>query len=175
MGQVMAGQLVCRMHGGQEPNAIKAAKQRVAYQGVLSYTSRIVAFDGDDPETPAQGLLREVTWSAQVAKALGEVCNSMIADQQLTTYSGGQGQRFNELMQAWTNERMNHAKLCKLALDAGILQRQIDIIESQAGQVVNVMLSLLSSPQLNLTSDQIIEGRIIAARILRSASPPLIC
>ena len=36
MGQVITGQLVCRMHGGQEPNAIKAAKQRVAYQDAMS-------------------------------------------------------------------------------------------------------------------------------------------
>ncbi len=168
MGQVMAGQLVCRMHGGKEPNAIRAAKQRVAYQGATSVASRIVAYDGDDPETPAEGLLREVRWSSQVAKALGEVCEAMVADQQLTTYSAGQGQRFDQLMQAWNDERMNHAKLCKMALDAGIQQQQLDIIETQASQIVSAMLGLLMNPKLGLSSDQIIEGRVIASEVLRS-------
>jgi hypothetical protein len=172
-GQPMNGQLVCRMHGGQEPNALKAARQRIAYQQVLSFTSQIVAYDDSNPETPAEGLLREVSWSAQVALALGEVCNAMVADEHLTTSSAGQGHRLHGLMQAWSDERMNHAKLCKMALDAGIQQQQLDLIESRANEIVKVVLSLLSSPELNLSSDQIVEGRIVAARILRMASSPI--
>lgn len=172
-GQPMNGQLVCRMHGGQEPNALKAAKQRIAYQQVLNLSSQIVAYDGSDPETPAEGLLREVSWSAQVAIALGEVCNALIENEQLTTSLGGQGHRLNGLMRAWSDERMNHAKLCKMALDAGVQQQQLDLVESRANQIVNVMLSLLSSPELKLSSDQIVEGRIVAARILRMASSPI--
>ena len=76
---------------------------------------------------------------------------------------------------AWTDERLNHAKLCKMALDAGIAQQAIDIIETQAGQIVQLMLSLLTSPRLNLSSEQIIEGRVVAAQVLRSGSGPLRC
>jgi hypothetical protein len=60
--------------------------------------------------------------------------------------------------------------MCKLALDAGIEQRQLDIIETQAGQIVAAMFALLSSPRLALTSDQIIEGRVVAAEVLRSGA-----
>ena len=55
------------------------------------------------------------------------------------------------------------------------MKEQLDIIESQASQVVSVMLSLLTSPRLNLTSEQIIEGRVVAAQMLRSGSGPLRC
>jgi hypothetical protein len=98
----------------------------------------------------------------------------MIADQQLTIHSAGQGQRLNVLMQAWTEERLTQARLCKTALDAGIEQQQLDIIETQAAHVVQLMLSLLTSPRLNLTSEQIIEGRVVAAQV-RSGSGPLSC
>ncbi len=174
MGQVMTGQLVCRMHGGQEPNAIKAARQRVAYQGVLSLASRIVAYDGNDPETPAEGLLREVRWSAQVAKALADVVEGL-RDEHLLAWSAGQGQRINALYEAWREERMNHARLCKLALDAGIAQQTLDIIETQAGIIVSTLTSVLTSPRLGLSSEQIIEGRVVAAEVIRTGSGPLNC
>jgi hypothetical protein len=73
-------------------------------------------------------------------------------------------------MQAWSGERLNHAKLCKMALDAGIQRQQIDIIEMQAGQIVSAMLGLLMNPRLGLSSEQIIEGRVVAAEVLRSAA-----
>ena len=174
MGQVMTGQLVCRMHGGQEPNAIRASKQRVAYREVLGLASRIVAYNGDDPETPAEGLLREVRWSAQVAMALGNVVESL-KDEHLLAWSAGQGQRINALYDAWERERMNHARLAKLALDAGIAQAQLDIIETQAGMIVSTLISVLTSPRLGLSSEQIIEGRVIAAEALRLGSGPPIC
>ena len=173
-GQAMSGQLVCRMHGGQEPNALKAAKQRIAYQQVLSHTSRIVAYDGDYPETPAEGLLREVSWSAQVAIALGEVVEGL-RDEHLLSWSAGQGQRINALYDAWERERMNHARLCRVAIDAGIAQAQLDIIETQAGMIVSTLISVLTSPRLGLSSEQIIEGRVIAAEALRLGSGPPIC
>ena len=122
MGQVMTGQLVCRMHGGQEPNAKRAAKQRVAYQDAMSFASRIVAYDATDPETPAEGLLREVAWSAQVALALGSVVSEMVNNEGVVSVTS-QGAKVNALVEAWTKERDMHAKLCKAALDAGIEQQ----------------------------------------------------
>ena len=92
----------------------------------------------------------------------------LIADEALTTKSAGAGMQLHALMEAWTKERTNHARLCALALSAGIQQRQLDLVESQANQIVAAMLSLLMSPRLGLSAEQIIEGRIVAAGILRS-------
>jgi hypothetical protein len=76
--------------------------------------------------------------------------------------------QLHALMNAWTKERINHARLCKLALNAGIQQRQLDLVEAQANQIVAAMLALLMSPRLGLNAEQIIEGRIVAAEIFRS-------
>jgi hypothetical protein len=164
----MRGQLVCYRHGGKAPNSIAFAKRRQALDAVKSHVSRIVAYDGDDVTSPEEGLLREVRWSGQVAIALGEACEALIADEQITTKSAGAGQQVHALMDAWTKERTNHARLCALALSAGIQQRQLDLVESQANQIVAAMLALLMSPRLGLSAEQIIEGRIVAAGILRS-------
>lgn len=163
----MNGQLVCRMHGGKNKASLETGKRRVALAAAQSMSSRIVAYDLDFDESPEEGLMREVKWSAQIAIALGEACAS-IQDEHLLTWSGAQGQQLNDLMKAHAAERDRHAKFCKMALDAGIQQRQIDIIESQAGQLVSAMLALLMNPRLGLSSEQIIEGRVIAADTLRT-------
>lgn len=167
----MNGQNVCRMHGGSSPRSLATAKQRVAMQVFSTeITQSIVAFDPEYDESPEEGLLREVRWSGQIAKALGVVCMDYVDDLGILTYSAGQGSQINALVDQWNKERDRHAKFCKMALDAGIQQRTLDIIESQAGAIVNAMLALLAAPELRLTSDQIIEGKVVAARVLRTLS-----
>ena len=65
-------------------------------------------------------------WSGQVAIAYGEACEALIADEALTTKSAGTGMQIHALMDARTKGRTNHARLCALALSAGIQQRQLD-------------------------------------------------
>jgi hypothetical protein len=55
-----------------------------------------------------------------------------------------------------------------LALQAGIQQRQLDLVEAQANQIVSAMLNLLMSPRLGLSAEQVIEGRVVASEIFRS-------
>jgi hypothetical protein len=162
----MTGQFVCRLHGGDNPQAKANATKRVALVEIQRRAAQLVAFNADDQETPEAGLLREVLWSGQVARALGEACEAL-EDWQLS-HVGPSGERLNPLLQAWSEERIQHARLCKMALDAGIEQRQIDILETQAGRIVAAMLSLLQSPRLGLSAETIIEGRVVAAEILRT-------
>ena len=116
----MRGQLVCKNHGGKTPEALLTAKQRLAYQEALAHVPRIVAYDETGAQTPEQGLLFEIAWSEQVAKALAEVCKSVIDDNQITTKSSGHGDQLNALLRMWADERVTHARLCALALSAGI-------------------------------------------------------
>jgi len=90
-GGGLAAQLVCYLHGGKAPHSIAFAKRRQALDAVKSHVSRIVAYDGDDVTSPEEGLLMEVKWSGQVAIALGDACEALIADEQLTTKSAGAG------------------------------------------------------------------------------------
>jgi hypothetical protein len=167
MQYAMSAQYVCKMHGGMTPAAIAMAKRTQAKAEMLSRVSKIVSYK-DDTDTPEEGLLREVSWSGQIAIALGEACETLVNDSELRSKSAGAGHQYNALMEAWTKERINHARLCSLALQAGIQQRQLDLVESQANQIVAAMSSLLMSPRLGLSAEQIIEGRIVAAGILRS-------
>src|ERR1035437_2496481 len=152
----LRGQNVCDMHGGKTPSHLAVGKQRVALAEMNSMSSRIAGYDDAFDESPAEGLLREVAWSAQVAMALGEIVATGSDD--ALVHSGPQGAQFNVFVTMWERERMNHARLCKLALECGIAQRQLDIIETQAGQIVAAMISLLTNPRLGLSSEQIIEG-----------------
>src|ERR1017187_1185111 len=71
------GAFVCRMHGGSITQTKRAATRRLALVEANSIASRIVAFDDQYDEGPAEGLLREVRWSAQVALSLGDLVASL--------------------------------------------------------------------------------------------------
>jgi len=148
------------------PNARRNATQRLALQDMHQRASHIVAFDDGFDESLEDGLLREVRWSAQVALALGDLCKSLGDGDLLSTST--QGSHLNVFMEAWRDERITHAKLTKMALDAGIAQRSLDLIEGQANFIVHAMVTLLTSPRLGLNSEQVIEGRVVAAEILRT-------
>lgn len=160
------GGFVCRLHGGSIGAVKRIATQRIALAEVNSIASRIVAFDDEYAETPSEGLLREVRWSAQIAQALGDLVESLQDD--AVARQTVQGVQLNAFITMWTNERLNHARLCKLALDAGIAQQTLDIIETQAGMIVSTLVAVLTSPRLGLSSEQIIEGRVLAAEVLRA-------
>jgi hypothetical protein len=160
------GQFVCGFHGGAVKAALEVGKQRVALAEISKRASYLVAYDEDDPETPIDGLLREVRWSGQVARALGAVCDVDLTTDRLLTRTIA-GERMNVLYEAWERERMNHAKLCKMAIDAGIEQKQLDIVEQQGSQIVQLLLTVLMSNELGLTSEQVIAGKVVAARVIR--------
>jgi hypothetical protein len=166
-GQRMAGQLVCRMHGGSIGAAKATAKKRIERIEVEKLAARIAAFNSDDSESPEEGLLRQVLWSGQISRALGQIVQD-IDDGNVTQRGIGGSTSINVLMQWWSDERALHARLCKLAIDAGIDQRHIELLESQAGQIVSVIINVLQSPKLGLSTEQITEGRIVAAEALRA-------
>ena len=162
----VAGAFVCRMHGGSIGAVKRIGQQRVALQVVNSLASQIAHYDEEFNESPSEGLLREVRWSAQVALSLGDLVESLQDD--AVARQTVQGVQLNAFIIMWERERMNHARLCKLALDAGIAQQTLDIIETQAGMIVSTLIAVLTSPRLDLTSEQIIEGRVLAAEVLRT-------
>jgi hypothetical protein len=163
----MAGMIVCRTHGGAKKSAKRNASERIAVNEVISKARKLIAFDADDSETPEDGLLRQVLWSGQITRALADIVKDL-TDDTLTQRGMGGSVQLNVFMQWFTEERVTHAKLCKLAIDAGIEQRHIDILERQAGQIVSVIVAVLQSPRLNLTTEQITNGRVAAAEVLRA-------
>lgn len=165
----LAGQFVCRFHGGNVPIARERGAQRIA----LSMAQQIVEYNPNDDETLEAGLLREVRQASQTAQAYAIAVSALQDGLGLgNVLSMGQAGdiKLHALIGAWTKERELHAKLAKMALDAGIAQRQVDLAESQAGILVHVLIQVLQSPALGLTAEQVIEGKIVAAQAMRQAS-----
>lgn len=164
----LEGQFVCRMHGGLSQAGLERGKLRQA----VSLASRIVAFDYTDEESIEDGLLREVRQSSQTARAYAEVISEM--ERSLVQRTPKDGEKLDALIQAWSDERIVHARLAKMAIDAGLDKRKLELAENQATQMVQAMVMLLESPILELTRTQQLQGRQAAAEILRSMQTPQI-
>jgi DNA-directed RNA polymerase subunit F len=157
----MHGQFVCSMHGGKSDYGRLHGEMRQA----LTMAQKLVAFDDDDEETIEEGLIREVRHSSQIAKAYA-LAISELKDQQLVQKTPRDGEKMSALVDAWTQERITHARLAKLALDAGIEQRKINLLEQEAEQVVYILVQVLESQELGLSRAQQLTGRTVAAQVM---------
>ncbi len=158
----MKGQFVCATHGGRTG----VAKQRGEQRQALTEIGKLVQFDPDDDEPIEVGLLREVRWSSQVAQAYGAAVQAL--QDEALTQPGKDTRRLNVWIEAWTNERITHAKLAKMALDAGIARRSVELAETQAGQIVAIVIAVLSAQSLGLSAEQIVMGKQVAAETMRA-------
>jgi hypothetical protein len=71
------------------------------------------------------------------------------------------------LLELYNQERDRAAKMAKLALDAGVQERQVNIQARQAETLADLIRHVLDHADLGLTSAQKKQGRLIAARRLR--------
>jgi len=139
----------------------------------MTTAQRLIEFNPNDEETLEEGLIREVKQASQTAQAYAVAVSSLQDGFGLdaTLQQGQSGDiKMHALITAWTNERKLHASLAKMAIDAGIQQRQIDLAEQQAGMMVRILVEVLQSPALGLSAEQVIEGKIVAAQAMRVQS-----
>lgn len=164
------GQFVCALHGGKTPNGKRAGQMRQAIaevEQVKSLGARLVATDANFRADPEEGLLRLYTQSVQICENL----ESIVAEfdkAQLTHTTNARDVRFTPFYNAWTEERKFCAQMAKSCLDAGIAKREIALAEQQAVQIVQVFQLTVTDPVLALTSEQIIDARILFGQKLRS-------
>jgi hypothetical protein len=71
------------------------------------------------------------------------------------------------LLGLYNEERDRFAKLAKLALDAGIDEREVKVLERQGALFADLVRRLLDDPSLGLSAEQRQRGRQIAAGHLR--------
>lgn len=125
----------CFLHGGSTPNHEKAAERQHAEQAVARYAL---------PRTvdPATALLEEVHRSAGVVAFLANIVNR-IEEQQLVeaTIAGKQPVVWLRLLKS---EREHLARVARSAVDAGIAERQVRMVEAVGGQLVSVLRAVLS-------------------------------
>jgi hypothetical protein len=157
----MPGQFVCYYHGGASDSGREKGEQRLA----ALKAKDLVMFDPNFDESPEEGLMREVLWSAQIAAAYGMAVAELDG---MVVFSHGQGEKMKALIDAWTAERKLHAQLCKLAMDAGIERKRLDVLEKQADVLVQILSAVLGDPRIGLTEEQVIEAKVVAVEAMRA-------
>lgn len=192
------GATVCRYHGGAAPQVVAAAAIRERDEA-MDRVLRLAVSQVDPAhaaKSPDEQLLEEVgrasmmvQWLADRVAELdvpdltdtgafadlvgvdpdtGEPVERRISNQLFGP--DHQGNAAPHLYWAMLNqERDRHAKLCKLAIDAGISERLVRLAEAQGQQIVQVIVATIDG--IGLTSAQRDHAMRLAAQKLRALGP----
>jgi hypothetical protein len=163
----LTNQFVCRSHGGNNKVSKDKAKVIGAIKGAQSLLgARITKHSLEDTTDPISGLLEQFRYSRQIAANLEAIVNEFDKSQ-LTNTTNARDVKFTPYYTAWVDERKLCASLAKMCIDAGIAKRELELVEAQANQLVAFTQMLLTASDFGLTAEQIINGKIIAARVFR--------
>jgi hypothetical protein len=175
----MQGQLVCRMHGGASAQA-KAKARRL--QAMQTIEADIASFgldsqDVDPGETLlrllAQAVTRASFFAAEIEALVDEHgrTEAFVGDTLVVNPQTGEpvkvGEYVRGMAQLESTERDRAAKFAKLALDAGIAERQVKLAERQ-GQIIERVL-LAAFDALDLTAAQRAQAPTAIRRALEAA------
>lgn len=157
----------CGRHGGNSPQAKKAAERRVAEEKARVELERGVRTLGLPVDIdPGKALLDEIHWTAGHVQWLREKVQELEGDElvwgrtQTDNGVGPQGPVDTVTEKAgpsvwyelYMKERDHLAKVCALALRAGIEERKVKLAESQGALVAEAIRRILAA--LNLTPAQ---------------------
>lgn len=145
----------CKYHGGNSPALRKSAQKEAA-------AFRMHAFGTPIDIDPGTALLQEVRRSAGIVQWLGEVIAEFTTGLDLEGGAreardvvqtlGEQGRAAAVWVDLYFRERKNLAQTAKLALDAGVAERQVQLQEEQGRLLAMVIQGILGD--LNLTVEQ---------------------
>jgi len=75
------------------------------------------------------------------------------------------------LVRLWSEERDRAARLAKMAIDAGLAEKQVRLAERQGQIIAQIFTTVLDDDSLGLSREQRDAGRSLAARHLRALEP----
>lgn len=176
------GQHVCRFHGGNTPQALAKAKERITEQKA----AEIVATYGRKIETTAtEALLDEVQWTAghvawlrdRVQEIESGAVSGADGEHPLVwgkTREKSGGEDFGTTEEAvpsvwlrlYQQERDHLVKVCAAAIKAGIEERKIQLAEQQGALVAQAIRAILGD--LQLTPEQQARVPEVVPRHLRA-------
>jgi hypothetical protein len=137
------GATVCRLHGGSSPAVRRRANERVQ----LEKASKLLGIPAD--VEPTEALLHAVRVSAGDMLTLGEMVNEETS-----------------LRPAYERAVDRMAKVSKMALDAGVAERRVNMAERQAADMMRVLQAGLDAAQLSV-EQQALAREAMAAEVRR--------
>jgi hypothetical protein len=167
------GALVCIAHGGGAPQVQAKARVRVE---LMSW--------GLDAQTvdPGETLLRLVSQSAARAERYarelfdkladdedGALRKALVADVWIVDLEGEAhkaGEYVRALAKLEADERDRCANFCRIAIAAGLAERQVRLAERQGQMIAEVLRTVMGDPELGLTEAQKIALPAVARRAL---------
>lgn len=167
----IAGTTVCRKHGGAAPQVAAKAAVRAA---VMNWGL------GDVHVDPGETLLMLVAQSADRVRRYAREIADLVAEsprlrdalvgESWVVGDDGQSRKAGEYIRGLVRLEMDERKLCghfsKLALDAGIAARQVELAERFGSQLAEVLRLVFGDPELGLTEDQRRVAPLVARRHL---------
>lgn len=159
----------CKYHGGSMPNNAKAAaRQQTEAEAVKALMKLGLPKDTD----PQAELLRQVGISAARVDALHyqfemswEELQRAKQDATMTDAVPQLERKTAALMELWDRERVRAAKISKMAVDAGVAKRHVEIAERQGTTIFVVVQNVLM--QLGLPQQVQLEARKLLASEFR--------
>lgn len=139
----VAGATRCRMHGGTTTRSLQAADRRIAERDRAKRIAELLAdHDLGDDVDPHAGLLEVVRRTGAMMRVLGllvgeldpdtiDLHDGLYVDKPVPMDSDGREVVLHPLMGEYRSWTQDHAKACKLAIDAGIDERKVRLAEGQ--------------------------------------------
>lgn len=161
------GGTVCRVHGGMAPAVQRKAQERIEKaRAEITLAQAMQEFNLDESASPGQTLLKELSHAGQVAAWL----RNKVAELPENEAAGlmKTSEKYDEETGAWTYTYMAGAnvwlklyaewtdrasKMAKMALDAGIAERQVRVMEQHASMFANALFGVLSDLGIEMNDE----------------------
>jgi hypothetical protein len=128
----------CKFHGGSTTTHRKNAVRREAER-------RAIEFGQPIPVEPTEALLTVLHLSAG---HLAFVRDELARQDDRTSFEA------QVLFRLWNEERDRVARIAKMALDSGVAERQVRLVERAGSELAALLRSIFFDPELGLTAAQ---------------------
>ncbi len=118
-----------------------------------------------DNVDPLEILLHQLGWASGAARALGRLVSEL---EEIHGPNHAGIAVPHVLVRMWSEERDRAARLAKMAIDAGLAEKQVRLAERQAQIMAQIFTTVLDDDTLGLSHEQRDAGRSLAARQLRA-------
>lgn len=165
----MAGQKVCRFHGGKSPQALAGAERRLTRQRALGQVGELLAEMGEDPvPDPLTGLEVAYHRAARMCAVLGVLVEDLDDVVGLNRHDEYVIHPVVSEHRTWLEL---YARIQKLALDAGIDERRLARDEREARALLEAVAGTLDDTEVGLTPAQREAFSVKLAGRLRALDP----